>query len=437
MVGTGMRRAGTSIGGLLAGTLASATLAGVLALHVRAVLSDHVGAVADRLRDRARRGRRRCSRRRLAGGRGAAGGRVRRRPRRGRELAGRRAAGPPVRAAGRAQGPRARRRGRDRARHGDRRIGSRAGARGDASRPSTAAVPDDLGWAVTTRATTQTTTAEHRGESTPTPQARRRSPTLGDHPVDRRRRRRAGTATERAALAPTAPAEVPHRGDDRRDGLRHATTAPAPHERRGHDVVVAAGDSLWSIAARHLPPSATDAQVAAAWPRWYEANSVGDRCGSRRDPARSGAHGARDGRGAGAVSADRRSRRARPRQDPRRGRLRPGARGRSTGPRRSDRPDPPGPGGARPRRPQVRLVPAVRRPGRRGGDRARPRGARDGGRSHRGPARQRPVARHGGRRRRSPHTCPTATRRRSPGRSRWPRWRCWPADAPSRSSPAG
>ena len=43
MVGTGVRRAGRSIGGSLAGTLASATLAGVLALHVRAVLTDHVG----------------------------------------------------------------------------------------------------------------------------------------------------------------------------------------------------------------------------------------------------------------------------------------------------------------------------------------------------------------------------------------------------------
>ncbi|WP_257571143.1 LysM peptidoglycan-binding domain-containing protein [Streptomyces sp. NP160] len=37
-------------------------------------------------------------------------------------------------------------------------------------------------------------------------------------------------------------------------------------------VVVRSGDSLWSIAARHLPPGSTRAAVAAAWPRWYEAN---------------------------------------------------------------------------------------------------------------------------------------------------------------------
>lgn len=37
-------------------------------------------------------------------------------------------------------------------------------------------------------------------------------------------------------------------------------------------VVVGQGDSLWSIAAAHLPAGASDAAIAAAWPRWYEAN---------------------------------------------------------------------------------------------------------------------------------------------------------------------
>jgi nucleoid-associated protein YgaU len=35
---------------------------------------------------------------------------------------------------------------------------------------------------------------------------------------------------------------------------------------------VVAGDSLWLIAARRLGPDATDAAIAAAWPRWYAAN---------------------------------------------------------------------------------------------------------------------------------------------------------------------
>ncbi len=36
--------------------------------------------------------------------------------------------------------------------------------------------------------------------------------------------------------------------------------------------VVRPGDSLWVIAARQLGPGASDAQIAAEWPRWYRAN---------------------------------------------------------------------------------------------------------------------------------------------------------------------
>jgi nucleoid-associated protein YgaU len=38
------------------------------------------------------------------------------------------------------------------------------------------------------------------------------------------------------------------------------------------DVVVRRGDTLWDIAARHLGPSATDAEIAQAWPQWFTAN---------------------------------------------------------------------------------------------------------------------------------------------------------------------
>lgn len=43
-------------------------------------------------------------------------------------------------------------------------------------------------------------------------------------------------------------------------------------------VVVRPGDSLWSIAARHLPPGSSADDVARAWPRWYQANraAIGD-----------------------------------------------------------------------------------------------------------------------------------------------------------------
>ncbi|HEY4314431.1 MAG TPA: hypothetical protein VGO19_02860 [Actinomycetes bacterium] len=37
-------------------------------------------------------------------------------------------------------------------------------------------------------------------------------------------------------------------------------------------VVVRRGDSLWDLAARHLGPDASAADIAAEWPRWYAAN---------------------------------------------------------------------------------------------------------------------------------------------------------------------
>src|SRR5450631_262366 len=36
--------------------------------------------------------------------------------------------------------------------------------------------------------------------------------------------------------------------------------------------VVRRGDALWDVAARHLGPSATAADIAREWPRWYAAN---------------------------------------------------------------------------------------------------------------------------------------------------------------------
>jgi hypothetical protein len=38
------------------------------------------------------------------------------------------------------------------------------------------------------------------------------------------------------------------------------------------EVVVRRGDTLWDIAARHLGPDATAADVATEWPRWHRAN---------------------------------------------------------------------------------------------------------------------------------------------------------------------
>ncbi|GAA3696603.1 hypothetical protein GCM10022377_06840 [Zhihengliuella alba] len=38
------------------------------------------------------------------------------------------------------------------------------------------------------------------------------------------------------------------------------------------EVVVRPGDTLWSLAARHLGPDASDLDIAEEWPRWYHAN---------------------------------------------------------------------------------------------------------------------------------------------------------------------
>jgi nucleoid-associated protein YgaU len=37
-------------------------------------------------------------------------------------------------------------------------------------------------------------------------------------------------------------------------------------------VTVVRGDTLWSLAAAHLGPDATAAQIARAWPAWFELN---------------------------------------------------------------------------------------------------------------------------------------------------------------------
>lgn len=50
------------------------------------------------------------------------------------------------------------------------------------------------------------------------------------------------------------------------------------HRHRPEAVVVRPGDTLWDIAADHLPGRRSARRVAAAWPRWYAANRavIGD-----------------------------------------------------------------------------------------------------------------------------------------------------------------
>lgn len=72
--------------------------------------------------------------------------------------------------------------------------------------------------------------------------------------------------TERRLPTPQWNAERPAAPMDRLMG--HPGNGADP----GSTVVVGAGDSLWLIAARMAGPGASDAQIAHAWPRWYQAN---------------------------------------------------------------------------------------------------------------------------------------------------------------------
>ena len=80
-----------------------------------------------------------------------------------------------------------------------------------------------------------------------------------------------------AESATPAPGWTPSRPPVRpQPSTRLVTSAPAPDGPR--ETVVRRGDTLWDIARAHLGPDATDAEVAAEWPRWHEANRsvVGD-----------------------------------------------------------------------------------------------------------------------------------------------------------------
>ncbi|MFN8083849.1 MAG: hypothetical protein U0Q14_06420 [Dermatophilaceae bacterium] len=84
----------------------------------------------------------------------------------------------------------------------------------------------------------------------------------------------AQSATAATSVVPD-PALAPTRSLHGLGPLSRPTRSPATAPQV---VVVVAGDCLWDIAARHLGPGATDAQIAAEWPRWYAANRhlIGD-----------------------------------------------------------------------------------------------------------------------------------------------------------------
>lgn len=124
--------------------------------------------------------------------------------------------------------------------------------------------PGDLGWPVTdptpapdgpTSTPVAAPTATQPALTQPTAAGSTAGPSAGTLPTDSPTQRPTDQVPAEATpvTAPSATAGTPGTG---------ATS----------QVVVGPGDTLWEIARRSLPDGASHAQVAAAWPAWYEAN---------------------------------------------------------------------------------------------------------------------------------------------------------------------
>ena len=83
-----------------------------------------------------------------------------------------------------------------------------------------------------------------------------------------------GQGTEASGAAgPTVAAEGASSDAARQRDAALAVTRDVPGPETAPEVVVVRGDSLWSIAARHLPAGSTDGQVAEAVERWHATNA--------------------------------------------------------------------------------------------------------------------------------------------------------------------
>ena len=99
----------------------------------------------------------------------------------------------------------------------------------------------------------------------------------------------AGGSAPAAPAAPTAQPALPAAGWTPRSAPSADAAAPAASvdtvaaalrrgDAAGPEAVVRRGDCLWSVVRRALGPHASDARVAAEWPRWWAANraAIGD-----------------------------------------------------------------------------------------------------------------------------------------------------------------
>jgi nucleoid-associated protein YgaU len=73
---------------------------------------------------------------------------------------------------------------------------------------------------------------------------------------------------------PDRPAAPPRRDTRPKSLVRLVASTPGAGQAVVDEVVVRRGDTLWDIAARHLGPNASAAEVAGEWPRWHQANAA-------------------------------------------------------------------------------------------------------------------------------------------------------------------
>lgn len=85
-------------------------------------------------------------------------------------------------------------------------------------------------------------------------------------------------ASSPRAVAPTAAAPTAAPAAPSPSVALTGAAVPRASDDAPAEVVVVRGDTLWALAARHLGPDATDAEIAAEWQRWYAHNrgAIGD-----------------------------------------------------------------------------------------------------------------------------------------------------------------
>lgn len=123
----------------------------------------------------------------------------------------------------------------------------------------------DLDWPLTTAGSESSPSTPSPSSSTPPPMtagpASSATRTGDPEPAAQVTAAPETTIPEAAATTPAAHRTTPQ-----------ASSRPRPPADISGLLVVHRGDSLWSIAAAHLPPEAGAAEIDAAWHAWYQAN---------------------------------------------------------------------------------------------------------------------------------------------------------------------